>query len=400
MNILATEEQDCWLPGIQINELPNSLPSSIRLLVRGNEVGIRASGVVGALPLLNGSTLQILPKIGIANFFRLLIKSEGGQSALDREFHEFVSYSTEAGESLSTLVCRSLFRSLDAILANGPSFDRLQVTRRGDYAVGSLLPVETALSLAIKTSDPIHYRTKERSLDTPENRVLSAAMHRAWSMLSLSDRSEFTRIRSKWHNRMPSAGNNPVDLQVVEERFCGGKYDGARDYYRRPIMLAKVILGLDGVALGEEASVSGDATLINTADVYEKYLRNLIRELLTSNGYVVSKPTHDAISLYTDGSYALEPDVLISRGGTAKLIVDAKYKTPSAADHYQMQAYLNAYGLKNGVLGAPSSDGSEPRSYERMTPHGLIVHELEISLEDLEATEAYLHQSLHHLLRP
>jgi hypothetical protein len=58
--------------------LPKGLPPQIRPFRRGNRVGLEIDTLVGSVPLRNGDTLQIKPKVGTANFLRMLLDAEFG----------------------------------------------------------------------------------------------------------------------------------------------------------------------------------------------------------------------------------------------------------------------------------------------------------------------------------
>ena len=148
------------------------------------------------------------------------------------------------------------------------------------------------------------------------------------------DRNDFTHVYERWLSRFPRSRNLIADLDYVGHGFALMQYGGARDYYRSALMLALVILGNSGLGFGEGSIIQGDSVLLNTADVFERYLRNVIARAHAELGYVVSKGGVRTMSLYTDGSRDVIPDIVVSRGGSVRLIADAKYKQPDSSDHY------------------------------------------------------------------
>ena len=155
-------------------------------------------------------------------------------------------------------------------------------------------------------------------------------------------------------------------------------------------MLAKIILGSSGVGFSGGNQIHGDAVLLNAADIFEKYVRSVVRDAYAEKGFVVTKGGVGVHSLYTDGSFELLPDVVISKNGATCLIADAKYKKPTASDHYQMSSYLAAHNLKRGVLIAPLFSGASVVIKEYSTPNKLVVRELFLPMNDLDATEEAL----------
>ena len=155
-------------------------------------------------------------------------------------------------------------------------------------------------------------------------------------------------------------------------------------------MLSQIVLGSAGLGFNEAATIEGDAVLLNTADIFEKYLRNVISTAYSGAGYVVTKGDFGVTSLYTDGSFGLRPDIVMSRDGRILLISDAKYKEPTAGDHYQMHTYLVVTGVTRGLLLAPLFQGDEVVVREYSTADKLVVREVYLPMSNLTVTEEFL----------
>lgn len=370
--------------------LPSPLPAGIRIHLRRDEFGLEVQGLVGAIPLLNGDTLQITPKIGNVNFFRLLFKAEGFQRELEREYEEFVSYSLDADENIDLIVARQLIISIGEILRRSPQVGRSSQHRRGVFAAGQINAVETALRISQRSPEPVVYVVKQKTVDIAENRVITEALIRSWPMLSDFDRISASSVREKWMGRFPRSRSLSNDLKDIESGFSVGRYGGARDYYRKALMLSQIILASNGLGFDDAATIQGDAVLLNTSDIFEKYLRNTLSATYLKDGYVITKGGIGTTSLYTDGSFSLEPDIVVSKESRTLLIVDAKYKSPTAGDHYQMHSYLRANGINRGLLLAPLFEGKNVIVKEFITSDRTLVCEAYLPMQDLEATEAFL----------
>ena len=384
------EGETTWFSDLEPSVLPFPLPSGIRIHLRREEFGIEVQGLVGAIPLLNGDTLQITPKIGNVNFFRLLFKAEGFQRDLEREYEEFVSYSFDADENVDLLVARQLIISIGEIVSLSPQVGRSTQRKSGVFAAGRIDAAATALRIAQRNPEPVVFDVKEKTVDIAENRIITEAVVRAWPMLSKLDQTRFGPVREKWMSRFPRSRAVSRDLEEIENRFAAGRYGGSRDYYRKALMLSQIILASNGLGFDDAATVQGDAILLNTPDVFERYLRNTISATYLKDGYVVAKGGVGATSLYTDGSFSLEPDIVVSKDGQPLLILDAKYKSPAASDHYQMHSYLKANGINRGLLLAPLFEGKTVVLKEYSTSDRTVVREAYLPMQDLEATEAFL----------
>ncbi|MDF1629101.1 MAG: hypothetical protein P1U78_04815 [Alcanivoracaceae bacterium] len=391
MTLQAIEGTLTWFSGLKPEDLPSNLSRMIRVHLRRDELGIEAVNVAGSVPLANGKTLQIIPKIGKLNFFRLLLKADGHQDELERIYEQFVEYSVEDEASIEHVVARSLLVAADEIMRKSPLQERVSKRRRGLFARGDVNVVETAMNVACCREEPVVYKVKERTTDIPENRIISEALKKAGALLFQkgTDR-EYQSVVDRWTGRFPRPDDIGADATHIEERFSRGKYGGARDYYKKALMLSLVILGVNGIGIGNGKSVLGDAILFNTADVFERYLRNVLRDLYNNKGYLVVKGGSAKSTLYTDGSFELSPDIVIERNGQIQLIADAKYKIPSASDHYQMHAYLSANNLTKGVILAPLFDGELPIVREYITPDRVIVIEALLPMHNLDVVEEFL----------
>ena len=386
----AIEGQVTWISGLSQSDIPFPWPPSISIRIRADALGIEPQGVVGTIPLLNGDTLQISPKIGRINFFRLFLAAGGVQHDLDREFQEFVGYSAEDEPNLDYLVARHLYAATHEILRRSPQIGREHRRHQGLFAKGRLDTRATALNVALKRQEPVVSWSRERTYDIPENRILTEAIIRAQPLLPDVD-DDITYVYSKWLSRFPRSSNLWADLEHVSRGFAFRHYGGSRDYYRKALMLAQVILGNSGLGFGDMTELEGDAVLLNTATIYERYLRNVIARSHADSGYVVAKAGGWTTSLYTDGSREIIPDIVVSRGGSIRLLADAKYKVPDSQDHYQMYAYLHVMNVASGILLSPSfSDNENITLRQFSTTDGKVIREVYLPMMNLKATEDFL----------
>jgi len=154
--------------------------------------------------------------------------------------------------------------------------------------------------------------------------------------------------------RLPSSGREfetlKTDLETVKTRLLTNSYRGLRSYYSETVGLLLVVLNVTGLGGSGQNSVAGSTFLIRTATVFEQFVRRSVQEELKGQGFVVTKGGTFRRFLYADGSYSLEPDVVIEKDGRCLLVLDAKYKEPSISDHYQMLAYLERFEVDRGVL--------------------------------------------------
>jgi hypothetical protein len=352
-------------------------------------------GVVGAVPLKNGDTLQITPKIGNFSFFRLLLRCRGLYSELQPSFSELADYAhAEDGGAVVWLVARSFGKCLVEVSKRSRRFDHKFRVQRGTFAAGQIYPVETTLRITQRADNPIVFGAHVREYSTPENRVLGKAAQICLPYLKPAGDEYVKDTAAEWAKEFGHAFDLS-DIFEVDRWLLGRRLGGSRGYYVRALALAKVILGQAGLSGLDGGSVLAEGLLLNTPNLFEDYVRKVLVDSHKSSGIILTKGGGlGSQSLYTDGAFKLEPDYVFQNNGKFLLIADAKYKVPDSKDHYQMICYLSRYGVKTGVLFHAVFESRDARHVRHITPDGFVVWEIGLPLKELDSVEATLAQAL------
>lgn len=146
----ATESSITWLPGFKPDMIPVHMGNKIRFVVKDKISGLEIKNLVGTIPLINGDTLQIKPKVGEMNFFRMLLKCEGLYSELKKEIDYFVAYQETDNFAPITLIARRFVHEINYILKASPRFERTKVTQKRQFVEGKVIPIQTAINLKKK----------------------------------------------------------------------------------------------------------------------------------------------------------------------------------------------------------------------------------------------------------
>jgi len=389
----ASENSTTWFPQFHEDWLPPSAYPDIRFVRTATKAGLEIGGVVGVVPLENGDSLQIIPKVGHVNFIRMLMVCEGLYGEQKREFDALAAYAQAEERSVTWLVARSLAIALMEVSKKSLRFDHKPKTVRGAFAQGKIVPVDTARNLHLRVEDPIVFQMHERNYNTPENRVLSKAAQTALPLLDADGESRMRDALAKWSAR--ALDFKAEDLREVDRWLAGHKLGGSRGYYVNALSLAKIILGQSGISSGNLNPLEAEGVLLNSAVLFENFLRKLLVDTHRGNGILITKGGGlSNQSLYTDGYFELEPDYVFQDHEKLLLVADAKYKVPDSKDHYQMVCYLARYGVKTGVLFMPTYTEEIPDPVRHVTPDGYAVWEVSLPLFDLDATESILAETL------
>lgn len=228
---------------------------------------------------------------------------------------------------------------------------------------------------------PAEVTYDEFTEDVAENRVLLAAIERLGRLRprSRTVRRDLRRLRTRFQ------GVTLVDYSA--QPLPEITFDRLNRHYRPAIRLARLILRDSSIARrrGETRSTS---FLVNMNRVFEDFAVVALREALGLSERSFPQQTHGR-RLWLDerGRVRLEPDLSWWRGGRQPVFVgDVKYKDLDDGgvrneDLYQVLAYLEATGLREGFLVYPvRAAGREPvvvrRSGRRVRVHGWSLDEL------------------------
>ncbi len=388
--VQVIEGRNNWIPEFRLEDLPDSLPEGIRPVVQAGRIGLNIQGVVGTLPLASGNTLQILPKVGQANFLYMLFRSMGDKETFQKQFEELASYGHDEQANVSLMAARSLLDAAIEVLARGPLSRRERQIATSTFSSGRLLPGPTALRIRRRASKPVVSAARVRSHSNAENRVIAGALRVAASLLADHERVRAIHTAHRWEKRVCSQEMRPQDVQEIQERVTSGWYGGPRDYYAAVMALSLVLIGARGLVTSEKANLQGEAFLMNSADVFENYVRRVISDAYSPAGYLVTKGGIARQTLYQDGAVELKPDVVVENTTGIKFIADAKYKKPDAGDHYQLLSYLMTTEVGVGALITPEGRDSTVNTKVHHTAWGATTIVADLPMSKPDVAEEYL----------
>jgi 5-methylcytosine-specific restriction enzyme subunit McrC len=405
-NWFIYDNQITAVAGFDLSWLPNRAYSYVTPHVGStesnqSEVRLEAGPYVGTIPLRNGDTLFILPRAGRASYARMLFVAEGLEEAISKEFDRFVNLGHEdAGTAPWVQVLASPFvDGLTLVEREGILISRENTERRLSVIKGKVDPSKSTLSQILREEKPIHARLRLPTTNNLENRLLATASSVLLDVGVLTPRQRL--IASRWASSL--AYRKPImpyELEVISSNLKTYRYLGQRSYYLALLAMAKLIVSQGGLLIGEKLEISGEPILSNVNDLFEKYVRRLIFNLLNPKSFIVEKREAGLPSLFLDGTSLLRPDILISKGNEPCLVADVKNKPSagiSAADYYQIFAYLEAFGVDKGLLICMGrGDGL---LLKRKMINNRLLFELHLPIEDWNAGERFLAKTMLDLIR-
>lgn len=369
---IVQERNVTWLDeDFDANWLPSSALQHFTLRRRSNtqQIGIEVPGYVGVVGLSNGDRLRVEPKYPTV-FTSLLAMCYN----IDLEQAGLVQ-SGQGNQDISLqLIVKSFIRGLAEIKSNGVLFTWKKGPSESSFGVSDTNWPQTIIRVKQHSPIPFTGKQTQRVFDTPERRILSFAARRALSEMDsvAPPQSDIALVNTFIYDN--DRRHIQDDVKVVSERLATDHYHGQRSYYAQPLRMALIILGFNGITYDSKTDFQTEGFLVNSDDLFEEWVRVKLRAIITEERmpYSVQKERRHNKQFFIGKEYYLIPDVLIYQGADIVAIGDAKNKTPSIDDFYQMFTYINMYKKKQGIIIA--ADGGP----------GLSVED---SIEELHARE-------------
>jgi 5-methylcytosine-specific restriction endonuclease McrBC regulatory subunit McrC len=349
------------------------------------------------IPLLNGDTILISPRVGNRAFARMVSVINNLQDS-HHEGLVGVSASDTAPINWIELLGQSFVRHLQNIETQGLRFEIVARPTTGSFAKGKINFRKTYTRLERKSAAPVVSTQKFRSNSTTENKLLATVA--ALVNRTLYKNKELTL--QKWSTLIETDPFSYSEYMDVIQRLNKGQFDDYRSYYKPAIRVAMLLLPNNGSGISfEDASIQSAPFMTNVNQLYEEYIRTIISSGLVTKGLVVEKPKSGFTTLFTDGNYKLIPDVTISRDNHVRLIGDMKYKPKDETvgqDYYQLKTYIDAHNISSGFLVRPALANGESKSTIHKYFDGKYAIDVVLNMTDLDNSEAFLLEQLNVLV--
>lgn len=387
---------------------------------------IQAGNHIGVIPLNDDVTLRVTPRVPLANLARLLSTINHTGTVLPGLMR---TYDTEQGmyPSLVALYATSLRTLLEAVSQNG--LIRRYVQRDEDYTAprGRINVTRTLQTAAPRRSPHVSTSYFERTLDTPENQTLLAAVlwlhryaRRNAAALSAAETRQVQRDLNRSQLLLRGVTHDQQHRFIKDPVVTGGQaLPVLRQDYRPLLDLALTILNQKAVVIDRAGHrLQLETLLINMDDLFEDYTREVLRRTAKHENWAervldgnLGSPDGARSLVFTgdeDDEVITRPDVVLQRDPTAPrrhpVVIDAKYrpvdKRIERRDLEQVALYGLTYNAPHVVVLQPHS-GKHARGLRTSgTVQGITAHVYAIDLSgNLEAEEAALANAMRGLCK-
>jgi 5-methylcytosine-specific restriction enzyme subunit McrC len=365
MKVLMTENEESSPLELSAEDFDflASLKDPFQVRKVGAKSILKAENFIGCMTLPSGLNLEIHPKIGFFNVFRILTRVSNLYNPLASSFQ----FDQDCGllDVIGQAFCDELVTLIRGGLLKGysPIRENLKAVR-GRILFQSLSSTESA-------SDPssVPCSFTRLSFDCLEHSFIAAAKETLLHTPQLSTKVR-VGILEAWKN-FPSIAKSNASL-IDFRRLSISRHN---QRYTRVLQLSQIILEMNSLT-SRSGIHRGRAFLINLAPLFEKYVELLLREQSGSFGMSIASQKDEFLDM---GSMLVcRPDlVFLDLDSKAALFVgDTKYKffsgKPKEADAYQCLAYMINRRCYEAVLIYPSlgSAGGESQGTNFVIEHG------------------------------
>ncbi len=387
---------------------------------------IQAGNHIGSIPLNDNVTLQVEPRVPLGNLARLLTTINHTGTALPGLLRH---YDTEPGvyPSLVALYAASL-RSLVAGLAQDGLLRRY-FERHQDYAAPrGRINVGRTLQTAVPRGLPqVSSSYFERSVDTPENRALLAAvmwLHRyATRYANVLARKELRQIRRDLNEAalFLRGVSHDQEHRFVRDPVITGRQalPALRQSYRPALDLAMTIINQQAVIIEKAGRrLELETLLIDMETVFERYVREVLRREASHDAWPevildgnFGPPKGGASKLFKNAgedNVPTTPDIVCERSKLDRnrhpVVLDAKYRPVRSRverkDLEQVLLYALAYKASHVVVVQPVGPGGPVGLHTSGEVEDITVHVYGFDLAgNLDAVEADFATSTRDLCR-
>lgn len=384
--------------------------AAFTIRTRGSRLYLQAGNAIGYIPVNDRVALEINARVPLANLERLLAATET-YAPISIDYARSYGQSDDSPKPLLDFFTDALLTAVEGLSTEGlhKTYDR--VTHVGAPS-GRVLLFQSALAQR-RANRPAAVSSRfERSTNTEANRRIKAALFRLHSLYGgMRERKGLRKRLGSLSTALALFSNVPL-----KEGFTSAKpltdlddLPDNRPWLRRAVTLSTMILrdaGLD--VRGFRGAIVANSLLIQMDDVFEQYVRYVLREGLRRYPDIAvldgnkARPVGAAGTLFDEvftdyGDSSSTPDTVVEREGETLVVIETKYKLCPALPEREYINQVVTYGATHRcsqvVLAYPSHDAR--CRLERLGRIGnVVLHKalLPLGRADIAQTEAEFSQ--------
>lgn len=359
---------------------------------RRGQLVLIAKSYVGLIPINPRVSIHVMPRMPIDNVLYLVQKAKKAVQYLPGYDRNYRIERLPSGRS-EELFAASLLECLIDVERNGLIHRYVSYETnygwRGRVLLSHTVSRHRSKGILFRQA----HQLTELSVDIPENQIIKdTLMHIARYFSQFPEKeSKKSARRAATLLQMFDRVSNVSGQRLALARQClhGIKrLPGDHRAYEPILWLCYLIVTRQGVSIESFGPARIQSMVVNLADIFESYVRQVIRESLETvlSGSTLKDGNRHQVRLFTQGgNQVVKPDIYIEKAGVSPIVLDAKYKPAlRSADRYEVLAFCEALQSKLAIFISPKDTGQPGSSFLGRTRGGIDMHEIRI---DLSATD-------------
>lgn len=341
---------------IEKNDIPTlrrRLKGLAEVIYDFDGVKLKAKSHIGYIPIAEDLQLVVMPKIDSLEDLFYVLERAGMTPKVWMDYTVFAELDDSERQDAPLFLVRMLLRKLRLLRRDG--FYRKALLRSEVRATikGKIEQTNTVRQCLVRgRPHQVHCAYFDPSVDIVENRFIKYTI---WRLIRSGMPKDIRRELQEFWRIFASIPFEPNEcyLAEVEGIIRRRKLPSSRAYYLDILSLCFLIIENSTVIIKAGEDVRLSAFAINMDDLFERYIRNVISEVLHPEFSVLDGNKQRRQLFVDEDKPTITPDIMVYDARVCPLVADTKYKEkdlPSADDWYQIISYALALGAPIGML--------------------------------------------------
>lgn len=377
----------------------------------------QAGGYIGTIPVNTDLSLEIIPKVPIANLERIVFFANHEPIIL-RNFRRRYSPHHYSSKTLSELISDFFLRATEEVCMTG-MLKLYRPRSSSGFSPKGRIEIAPTIRTRAKTRDSRLVSTwHERTADNPANRFLKHVLLRMLTSANLMESKKRKREVVELLDHFSGIAEAQEEDLLSDSMISNHEVHipSTKESYRDAISLGKIILQGKGISFSSSGAIGASNIILNLDNAFEGYvlavlghpdLESIGCKVLDGNkggAFGCKKPFFDPSTrdIYINKQVIATPDILIKseKNEDISIVIDVKYKSiknlADRADLNQIISYAFSYGSRHGILILPASENCPSGLVSLGTIHGIEFFQyfMKLDVADMEVEETALRRTI------
>lgn len=330
-------------------------------------VKLKAKSYVGYIPVREDLQLIVTPKMESLEDLFYIIERAGMTPKIWMDHAVFAELSESERQDAPLFLVRMLLHRLRLLKRDG--FYR-KALRRSEARVsvkGKIEQTNTVRQCLVRGRAHLLYCTYfDPSVEIIENRFIKYTI---WRLVRSGMPKDVRRELQTLWRIFAGIPFDPSEryLSEIESIVRRRRLPSSRSYYIDILSLCLLIIENSTVIVKEGQDVRLSAFVIKMDDLFERYIRRVLSEMLHPDFRVLDGNKEQQSLFSNTDAPSITPDIMIYDPHQCALVADTKYKDkdlPSAEDWYQIISYALALDVHVGVLVYSADAIKKPQKFQ------------------------------------